>query len=154
AIRRHLVPRLPEDTILDDVVIPMNAVLAGMRVVFDSAARVYDHLTSCAEEEFGRKVRTLMGNYQLLARMPALLLPWRNPVFFQFSSHKVGRLVAPYLLIALFISNLFLWDDWFYKVTMLLQTCWYLLAIAGTLISGDARREQRSVIVHRYEEGS
>ena len=154
AIRRDLVPTLPEDTILDDVVIPMNAVLTGMRVVFDSAARVYDRLTSCANEEFGRKVRTLMGNYQLISRMPALLLPWRNPVFVQFISHKVGRLIAPYLLVALFLSNLFLWDEWYYKVAMLLQTCWYLLAVAGTLISGEARREQRTVIVHGYEEGS
>jgi len=154
AIRRELVPTLPEDTILDDVVIPMNAVLIGMRVVFDSAARVYDQLTSCAEEEFARKVRTLMGNYQLISRTPSLLLPWRNPVFVQFISHKVGRLIAPYLLVALFLSNLFLWDEWYYKITMLLQVCWYSLAIAGTLISGDTRRGHRTVIVQRYEEGS
>jgi cellulose synthase/poly-beta-1,6-N-acetylglucosamine synthase-like glycosyltransferase len=134
AIRRSLVRPLPQDTILDDVAIPMNAVLAGKRVVFDSAARVYDRLVSCAEEEFRRKVRTLMGNYQLLFRMPALLLPWRNPIFVQFVSHKVARLLAPYCFVALFVSNLFL-QEWYYKVAMLLQVCWYLLAIAGTLLS-------------------
>jgi hypothetical protein len=66
--------------------------------------------------------------------MPELLAPWRNPIFVQFVSHKVGRLLVPYLLAALFISNLFLLRG-FYLVVMVGQVLWYALAGAGWLVS-------------------
>lgn len=130
AIRRELFQNLPEDTILDDVALPMNVVLAGRRVVMDTAARAFDRVASKPAAEFGRKVRTLTGNFQLLARMPQLLNPRRNPVFFQFVSHKVVRLFIPYALIVLLVSNLFLLRG-VYLVFFVLQSLWYCLALAG-----------------------
>ena len=53
------------------------------------------------QREFRRKVRTLAGNYQLFAHMPALLAPFRNPIWFETVSHKVLRLAAPWLLLGL-----------------------------------------------------
>ena len=108
AIRRELYRDIPEDTLLDDVLIPMRIVLGGKRAVFDTAAKAYDEVACCPQAEYGRKVRTLAGNYQLLTQMPHLLIPGVNPVFFQFISHKAGRLLVPYALVALFASNLFL----------------------------------------------
>lgn len=134
AIRRELFRPVPNDTILDDVAIPMNAVLAGRRVVFDPDARVYDTVAASPREEYGRKVRTLMGNYQLIARMPEVLLPFRNPVFVQFVSHKVGRLAAPYGLAAIFVSNLFLLEG-AYLAFLSAQSAWYALACAGPWLS-------------------
>jgi biofilm PGA synthesis N-glycosyltransferase PgaC len=133
ALRRNLYRDLPEDTLLDDVVIPMRVVLNGGRVVLDRKARAYDR-PSLPQAEFGRKVRTLAGNFQLIARMPELLLPWRNPVFFQFVSHKVTRLLVPYGLIALFVSNLFLLRG-IYLLFFGLQSLWYGMAVAGYLAS-------------------
>ena len=52
------------------------------------------------DREFRRKVRTLAGNYQLFALMPALLSPLANPIWFETISHKVMRLVAPWLMLA------------------------------------------------------
>ncbi|OFV94272.1 MAG: hypothetical protein A3F68_08720 [Acidobacteria bacterium RIFCSPLOWO2_12_FULL_54_10] len=123
---------LPEDTILDDVLIPMRIVLLGKRVVFEPSARAYDKVACCPEAEFRRKVRTLAGNFQLLAHMPELLLPWRNPVFLQFLSHKISRLLVPYFLAALFLSNCFLLSGT-YLVLFVLQLAWYTLAFAGAL---------------------
>jgi len=130
AIRRALFQPIPEGTILDDVAIPMQAVLCGWRSVYDPAARAYDRVSESAEEEYQRKVRTLTGNYQLIAGMPRLLVPWRNPVFLQFVSHKVGRLLVPYFLISLFISNIFLLHG-FYAAVFSVQAVWYVLAFAG-----------------------
>src|SRR5262249_18289446 len=98
----------------------------------------------------GRKVRTLAGNYQLLQLLPQLAMPWRNPMFFQFMSHKAGRLLVPYALIALFTSNLFLLHG-MYVVFFSLQSAWYALAAAGYVfsshkamgsipVSGESRR--------------
>jgi cellulose synthase/poly-beta-1,6-N-acetylglucosamine synthase-like glycosyltransferase len=129
AIRRRLFRPLPEDTILDDVQIPMNIVLQGGRVILDREARAFDRPAK-PEHEFSRKVRTLAGNFQLVARMPELLNPLRNPVFFQFFSHKITRLFVPYALIILFVSNLFLRRG-VYLLFIGLQTSWYCLALAG-----------------------
>jgi len=139
AIRRELFEPLPDDTLLDDVMVPMRIVLAGRRAVFDPAARAYDRASSTPEVEFRRKVRTLAGNYQLMARIPELLVPFRNPVFWQFVSHKAGRLLVPYFLAALFLSNLFLTEG-IYLVFLILQVAWYLMAVAGGLLVRDGKR--------------
>jgi biofilm PGA synthesis N-glycosyltransferase PgaC len=90
---------LPADLILDDVWIPMRLVLARKRVAFIDEARATDDAFE-NEREFRRKVRTLAGNYQLFARLPALLLPFRNPIWFETFSHKLLRLMAPWFLLA------------------------------------------------------
>jgi biofilm PGA synthesis N-glycosyltransferase PgaC len=134
AIRRELFVPLPPETILDDVVIPMRIVLGGKRAIVDPTARAYDVATQSPELEYERKTRTLTGNYQLFVQMPELLVPWRNPIFVQFVSHKLGRLFVPYCLAALFISNLFLLHS-FYLVAFVCQALWYVLACAGRLLS-------------------
>jgi hypothetical protein len=112
----------------------MRVVLGGQRAILDSQARAYDVAEKDAEREYGRKRRTLAGNYQLLAEMPELLAPWRNPIFVQFISHKVGRLLIPYCLAALFISNAFLLSGG-YLAVFVAQLVWYGMAAAGWLIS-------------------
>jgi cellulose synthase/poly-beta-1,6-N-acetylglucosamine synthase-like glycosyltransferase len=99
AARRSLIPVLPQGTVLDDVYWPMAIVLRGWRVVHEPRAAAYDRLPDDISGEYHRKLRTLAGNFQLLARMPSLLVPSRNPVWFQFLSHKVLRLATPWLLL-------------------------------------------------------
>ena len=135
AIKKELYHRIPDDTILDDVVIPMNVVLSGYRVVFEENARAYDKVASTAKQELTRKIRTLCGNYQIIFRMPSLLNPFKNIIFFQFISHKVFRLLVPFALIFIFISNMFLLQAAFYKTTMIMQVCFYVSAIIGHFLS-------------------
>jgi poly-beta-1,6-N-acetyl-D-glucosamine synthase len=133
AVRRSLFTPLPSGTILDDVVIPMRIVLEGHRAVFDPAARAYDAVADDAQAEFRRKRRTLTGNYQMIAEMPVLLLFWRNPIFVQFISHKVGRLLVPYGLAALFVSNLFLLHG-AWLAAFAGQILFYCIAACGTML--------------------
>jgi poly-beta-1,6-N-acetyl-D-glucosamine synthase len=140
AIRRSLVAPLPEGTILDDVLIPMRAVLAGRRCLFEPRARVFDTPSCCSAVEYRRKARTLAGNFQLLALCPALLDPRRNPVWLQFVSHKVDRLFVPYALLFLLTSNLFL-SGTFYSLTLAGQMAFYALAGLGFLREALAARE-------------
>lgn len=134
AIRRELFTPLPTGTILDDVVVPMRIVLGGKRAIFDPSARAYGAVTQSPDKEYEKKKRTLTGNYQLFAEMPELLVPWHNPIFVQLVSHKVGRLIVPYCLAVLFISNLFLLDG-LYRVAMVLQVTWYIMACIGWFVS-------------------
>jgi poly-beta-1,6-N-acetyl-D-glucosamine synthase len=105
ALRRSLWRPLPPDTLLDDVLAPMRVVLAGYRVVFDHRARAFDRATAASSVEAARKTRTLAGNYQILWQEPRLLLPGMNPVWIQYLSHKVGRLLVPYALVGLLVSS-------------------------------------------------
>jgi biofilm PGA synthesis N-glycosyltransferase PgaC len=137
AVRRRLVEPVPEGTILDDVYIPMTAVLRGARCVFTGEARVLDRTPCCSAVEYRRKVRTLAGNFQLLFLRPDLLHPGRNPIWLQFMSHKVARLVVPYALAALFLSNLFLTGA-FYSTLLAAQGAFYLLASIGFVVEATA----------------
>ena len=98
-VRRRLISPLPDDTILDDVAIPAQALKQGYRVIFEPDAIAYDDASSRIGIEFRRKVRTLTGNFQLFANNIWLFNPLRNRIFFQSISHKWFRLFSPYALI-------------------------------------------------------
>lgn len=129
AIRRELMPELPPGTILDDVYVPMQVARAGKRVVFVPGARAWDTVFA-GRREFRRKVRTLTGNYQIVQLAP-WLLTWRNPLLFEFVSHKLMRLGVPFALVGMFVSSLFLLANPWIRVFVLLQVACYLLAAIG-----------------------
>lgn len=95
AIRRGLYQSLPEDTLLDDVLTPLNIIMQGHRVVYEGRAKAYDHVSGNVQQEWRRKVRTLAGNWQLLKLRPPLSSFRENPIFWRFMSHKILRLVVP-----------------------------------------------------------
>lgn len=131
-IRRDDLPPLPEDLILDDVWIPMKLVLAGKRTTFVADAQAHDAAFE-NEREFGRKVRTLAGNYQLFARLPALLMPFVNPIWFETMCHKILRLVAPWLMLALAAISAAgtVAGDGFMTLLLAAQAAFYAAAIVG-----------------------
>lgn len=107
ALRRSLYRPLPEETLLDDVLVPLEVVRQGFRVIFDGSAEAWDSPSRDLNQEWRRKVRTLAGNWQLFSLRPALFLPWRNPLWWRLLSHKICRLLVPWALLALLISGLF-----------------------------------------------
>jgi len=142
AIRRSLFEVIPDDTLLDDFVIPFNIVKKGKRVVFEEKAIAVDSPSDTTELEMRRKTRTLAGNYQALFRMSWLIVPWENRLFFQFVSHKLLRLAVPFLMIGIFLLNILLLEYDFYRFCFIGQTGFYLLGslpespklrIAGTI---------------------
>ncbi|HYV20138.1 MAG TPA: glycosyltransferase family 2 protein [Verrucomicrobiae bacterium] len=136
ALRRGLFQPLPEDTILDDVLIPMRIVRRGFRVLFEPAARAFDRAPATSREEFGRKARTLAGNFQLLFRETWLLNPLGNRLWVQTVSHKGLRLLGPGLLVAAFASNLFLLGRPGYRLAFLAQIAFYAGAVLGGMLHG------------------
>jgi cellulose synthase/poly-beta-1,6-N-acetylglucosamine synthase-like glycosyltransferase len=135
AMRSWLWQPLPADTLLDDVLGPMRVVMRGYRVTFDGLAHAFDTTAKTASAELGRKVRTLAGNFQLLAQEPRLLLPGLNPVWLQFMSHKVARLLVPYALVSLLLSSMALAPrSWFYAAACAAQLAFYALAAYGAVL--------------------
>jgi cellulose synthase/poly-beta-1,6-N-acetylglucosamine synthase-like glycosyltransferase len=104
-VRREDFEELPANVLLDDMIVPLRLARRHKSVVFSSQAEAFDE--ACDDDrEFARKVRTLAGNYQLVALMPWLLVPGKNPVWFQLVSHKLLRLVCPWALLVLFAVSL------------------------------------------------
>lgn len=126
AVRRNLLLPLPQGTILDDVYIPLQVVRQGSRVVFDRSARARDDLKPTAKQEFRRKVRTLVGNYQLLQITPWVVMR-SNPVRLQFICHKLLRLLVPFALVGLLVSTIGLRKS-IYEVALGLQLVFYAFA--------------------------
>ena len=120
---------LPESTILDDVLLPMQIVRKGSRVIFDARARAWDSPDLGEGREFSRKVRTLSGNYQLLQLAPWLMSS-ENAIRFEFITHKLSRLAVPFALLALLIASLFLPQP-FYRAALGVQLAFYTLSLAA-----------------------
>jgi cellulose synthase/poly-beta-1,6-N-acetylglucosamine synthase-like glycosyltransferase len=136
ALRRSVWQPLPAASLLDDVLAPMRAVLGGRRIVFEERAIAFDRAAADAAAESVRKTRTLAGNYQILAHEPRLLVPIVNPVWLQYASHKIGRLLVPWALVALLVSSALLAAAaWFYLLVLAVQLAFYALAAAGAWLN-------------------
>ena len=137
ALRRDCFQRIPDDTILDDVVIPMNAAMTGKRILFESRAKAFDLPSRDTRQEKVRKVRTIAGNYQMLVSNPEFLMPWRNPIFLQLISHKVLRLLGPLCMGILLISNIWLASTAVgYQILLGAQLAAYALPVIGAIWPG------------------
>jgi cellulose synthase/poly-beta-1,6-N-acetylglucosamine synthase-like glycosyltransferase len=151
-IRKVDLPHVPPDVILDDMWIPMQLRLKRRRLLFCEEAVALDEAFG-DEREFGRKVRTLAGNYQLFARMPALLVPFVNPSWFELLSHKLMRLVCPWLLVAFFVASAWAAQPWAMGA-FTLDAVWLMRAFALgqvflLLLAAAGTRAGRAGVVYR-----
>lgn len=131
AMRKELFRPIHVDSLLDDVAIPMQAIVGGARCVFESGAVVYDRPAESVAAENIRKRRTIAGNAQLIALYPGWLLPWRNPIWFQYVSHKLGRLLSPFFLLGALCASALLAREPAYAVLLSGQVLFYAVALAG-----------------------
>jgi poly-beta-1,6-N-acetyl-D-glucosamine synthase len=152
AVRKSLFVALDPATILDDVALPMEVVLAGYRVLFAPEARAWDRVAEDPGLEYRRKVRTLAGNCQLLRLRPALLDPVRNRLLWQLLSHKLARLAVPWCLLVALLSSgwLAFRGEPLYTGLLLAQLLFYLLAAVGGLRARQRRRLRLSALPYAF----
>ena len=131
AARRNLVRPAPNGLILDDMFQPLSIIRQGYRSVVDPEAVVVDVWPARTGAEFARKVRTLAGNFQLLAEAP-WVLSGENRALFQLVSHKLLRLVVPYAFVLMLVSAWALAaGSTFWMAMAVAQTLFWLLALAS-----------------------
>jgi cellulose synthase/poly-beta-1,6-N-acetylglucosamine synthase-like glycosyltransferase len=147
AIRRELAVPIPGEILLDDVYLPFAAAFKGHRIYFEDRAKAYDLPTSL-NSEFWRKVRTQAGVYQIVRRFPGLLSPL-NPRFIHFLSHKLGRLLLPFAMLAAAISSFWLPEPW--RVVLLgLQGVFYGLAVLDPAIPEGSPLKRISAVIRAF----
>lgn len=108
AIRKTSYHPVPKNYFMDDFYITMSVLNKGGKVLFEEDAVCYEDLPSESSEEFKRKVRISIGNYQNLSAFNHLLWPPWEPLGYAFLSHKVLRWITPFLLMAVYGSSLIL----------------------------------------------
>jgi poly-beta-1,6-N-acetyl-D-glucosamine synthase len=134
AIRQKLFEPIPDDTLLDDVLIPMRIISRGYRVLFEPGARAYDLAVASPRQEFVRKVRTIAGTFQLFSRERWLFNPFRNRLWFETLSHKALRLLTPLLHAVIVITNVGLMSLPAYRWLLAAQLMFYAAAAAAHLL--------------------
>jgi poly-beta-1,6-N-acetyl-D-glucosamine synthase len=147
AARREAIAVMPADILLDDVFMPFVAVSRGYRVYFEDDAKAYDLPTSL-QSEFRRKVRTQAGVYQIIRYFPFLLTPG-NRRFIHFASHKFGRLLLPFALLAIALSSFWLPSPW-RGLALIAQALFYLLALADTYIPEGNPVKRLSAVLRAF----
>jgi biofilm PGA synthesis N-glycosyltransferase PgaC len=131
SMRRELAVPVPAGTILDDMYLPLAAFFRGYRLILEPNAFAIDEPTAL-DAEFSRKVRTLAGNWQILALYPALLGPG-NRMLLHFLSHKFGRLILPFPLVASGVASFWLPSP-LKQAAWLGQSLFYGLALVHPLM--------------------
>ena len=107
-IRTHLYRQLPEDTINDDFIIPMEIVRQGYRSVYEGDILALELEQAKASQDSHRRVRISAGNLQQALRLRGLLLPRHGGTAFTFASGKVLRVLMPYLMMIALIGSILL----------------------------------------------
>ena len=132
AMRRSLFEPPSPDTLLDDFVISLQLVEKGWRVVYEPEAFVTEKPSPRLMGEWQRRARNAAGGFQAIMRLPGLLNPKKGWVTWQYFSHRVLRwAVTPFLLPTIYGLNLFLLAVPFYRLVLLAQTVFYVVALLG-----------------------
>lgn len=128
AFRRKLFKPCPNDTIIEDFVLPMQIVRQGYRVVFECKALAWEQGVTSLQEEFKRKVRIAAGAAQALLRRNGT--PANAPAGFWFVwiSHKLLRWMSPLMWIAMIVLSVLAFGTWFGKIVLAATALLWLLA--------------------------
>ena len=111
AMRKELFLPVPEHFIVDDFYLTMKVLEKKQDAILSLSATCYEDISTRLNEEFRRKVRLSMGNFQNLGRFGKFLFNRRWGLAFSFFSHKVIRWLTPILFIIAYAINFTLVDE-------------------------------------------
>jgi cellulose synthase/poly-beta-1,6-N-acetylglucosamine synthase-like glycosyltransferase len=140
AIRRDLYAPIPDDTLVDDFVIPLRAKLrSGCAIMYEREAVAREETPPQISSEFHRRARIGAGGFQSIGMLWRLLGPRHGWTAFTFLSHKVLRWLCPFFLLGLLASNLCLIGEPFYRQALAAQGAFYALALLAACVPARLR---------------
>ena len=131
AMRREYFVPFPTDTLVEDLLVPLNARRAGFRVLYEPDAIATDFAPLTVAGEFSRRVRIATGSFRALGEI--LRGPIDPMTAFAFFSHKLLRWILPFLLLGMLLTSAFLWQRPLYRVLLVAQVGFYAWAAAGCI---------------------
>jgi len=140
ALRRAHYRPIPPDTIVDDFSVSVDLIVRGYRCAYDPEAIATEEIPPRIHDEFRRRVRIGIGNYQAWRRHAALMDPRRGAVAFAFVSHKCLRWLVPHcMVLALACNALLVTASPLYLGLMVGQLAFYAVALGGHWLSRRRR---------------
>ncbi len=135
SIRASYFAPVPRNFFMDDFYITMHALENGGKTLNELDALCYEDVSNKISEEFRRKVRISIGNFQNFGRYARLLWPPWNGRAFAFWSHKVFRWLGPFFLLLMLASSGYLgMKTFFFMLLFLGQVLLMLLPIVDTML--------------------
>src|ERR1041384_6800248 len=136
AVRTELYEEVPPGVFIEDFRLSMNIAKAGYRVVYEPDAYAKETASASIAEEKKRKVRISAGGlievWHFMGLLNFFKYGWLS---FQYVSHRALRwTLAPLGLLLLLITNLLLLDRPFFRIVLVLQVLFYVVAILGSLL--------------------
>lgn len=140
ALRRSWYPAIPDDTIVDDFVIPLRVkMLQKCRIVYDCEAIAHEDTPADISSEFQRRSRIGAGSFQAIGLLWKLLHPRFGWTAFAFLNHKIMRWLCPFMLIMALGTNLALLHITFFQWMLAAQVVFYTLAALGGYLPSQPR---------------
>jgi cellulose synthase/poly-beta-1,6-N-acetylglucosamine synthase-like glycosyltransferase len=140
ALRRAWYPAIPDNTIVDDFVIPLRAkIVEGCKIVYDADAIATEETPAGIQDEFKRRSRIGAGGFQAIGLLWRLLSPRHGWTAFTFLNHKILRWICPFLLILALLTNLLLLNHVLYRWLLGAQVGFYLLAALGNVLPSQPK---------------
>ncbi len=131
AQRRDLCPTFTEGRAPDFLSV-LETVRRGFRAITEPSAVGLMGRVAASGDEFKRKVRTIIRGITALMDYPELMNPRRYGLFaISLMSHKILRWIVGWLMIVALIANMLLLNTRFYAAPLVMQLCFYGLALAG-----------------------
>jgi cellulose synthase/poly-beta-1,6-N-acetylglucosamine synthase-like glycosyltransferase len=148
AIRHEAYKPVPKNFFMDDFFMTMQVLEKNGRVVFRENAVCLEDIPDKVSEEFKRKIRISIGNFQNLVRFKQLLFPPWNKVAFAFWSHKVLRWFTPFLIISVFSCSIVLSTRYFLMTYFVLAQL--ILMLTPLLSLFNLKSRPTTLISHFY----
>lgn len=140
AVRRNLFPHVQR--VGEDFYIPMKVLAStGRRVAYVPEAVAAIPAAASLAIEFERKTRAHVAFLISLPLLKEILIPWRSPVWWQFISHHVLRMLVPLaMIVAIVCSAALAPTAGGYFLGLIAQLLFYGFAFGGWLFAEHGRR--------------
>ena len=117
--------------LMEDLQISLAIRFGGHRVVYDPEAIAMEDTVASVKGQFERRVRIAAGVFQAWLQNPGYLNPLQGAPAFAFISHRVLRMLVPFLLLAALAANVMLVGRPFYAAILACQFLFYSMAAIG-----------------------
>ena len=107
AIRKSLWAPIPPATFMEDFFQTMQILGRKKKIKFNPSAIGYEDVSTSLYEEFKRKIRISLGNFQNLKRFKNVLWKSTYPLGYAFLLHKILRWFTPHIIIVLLAALIF-----------------------------------------------
>ncbi len=135
AVRKELCQTWYND-MSSDFYLPIISYMKGYRAVMEPEAIGFYEVLKNPQEEFGRKVRTVVHGLEVLFKFRGIMNPFKYGIYsWQMISHKLFRWLVPICLALLFAACFFLLsENLIYRILFFSQVIFYLAALFGFLL--------------------